>query len=67
MSIAEEEGLAVVRELLQAHAYWRNRGLKIDLVILNTRVAGYNQELRDQIQRLLTRTDSEIWVNQREA
>ena len=34
--IAEEEGLAVVQELLQAHAYWRKRGLKIDLVILNT-------------------------------
>ncbi len=65
VSISEEEGLTVVRELLQAHSYWRNRGLKIDLVILNTRVAGYNQELRDQIQRLLIRTDNEIWANQR--
>ena len=63
--IAEEAGLAVVQELLQAHAYWRKRGLKIDLVILNTRMAGYNQELRDQIQRLLVLMQGEIWLNQR--
>ncbi len=65
MRIAEEEGLPVVQELLQAHAYWRKRGLKIDLVILNTRMAGYNQELRDQIQRLLVLMQGEIWLNQR--
>ena len=63
--IAEEEGLPVIQELLQAHAYWRKRGLKIDLVILNTRIAGYNQELRDQIQRLLVLMQGEIWLNQR--
>ena len=51
--IAAEEGLGVIQELLQAHAYWRKRGLKIDLVILNQRQAGYNQDLRDQIHRLL--------------
>ena len=63
--IADEGGLAVVQELLQAHAYWRKRGLKIDLVILNTHIAGYNQELRDQIQRLLVLMQGEIWLNQR--
>ncbi len=63
--ISGEERLAVIRELVQAHAYWRKRGLKIDLVILNMQPSGYNQELRDQIQRLLVQTDSEIWVNRR--
>jgi cyclic beta-1,2-glucan synthetase len=63
--IAEEEGLAVIKELLQAHAYWRKRGLEIDLVILNTRMAGYNQDLRNQIQRLLVLMQGEIWLNQR--
>lgn len=29
--IASEEGLGVVRELLQAHAYWRKRGVTVDL------------------------------------
>jgi cyclic beta-1,2-glucan synthetase len=63
--IVEEEGLMMVRDLLRAHAYWRRRGLKIDLVILNAQQTGYNQELRDQLQRLLTLTDSDIWLNQR--
>ena len=63
--IAAEEGLGVIQELLQAHAYWRKRGLKIDLVILNQRQAGYNQDLRDQIQRLLALKHSDVWLNQR--
>ena len=63
--IAAEEGLGVVQELLQAYAYWRKRGLKIDLVILNQRQAGYNQDLRDQIHRLLAVMHSDIWLNQR--
>ena len=63
--IAAEEGLGVIQELLQAHAYWRKRGLKIDLVILNQRQAGYNQDLRDQIHRLLALMHSDIWLNQR--
>ena len=63
--ITAEEGLGVIQELLQAHAYWRKRGLKIDLVILNQRQVGYNQDLSDQIHRLLALAQSDIWLNQR--
>ena len=63
--IAAEEGMQVIQEMLQAHAYWRQRGLKIDLVILNQFQSGYNQDLRDQIHRLLALEHSEIWLNQR--
>ena len=63
--ITAEEGLGVIQELLQAHAYWRKRGMKIDLVILNQLQAGYNQDLRDQIDRLLALNHSDIWLNQR--
>ena len=63
--IASEESLDVIQELLQAHAYWRKRGLKIDLVILNQHQAGYFQELRDQIHRLLVAKQSDFWLNQR--
>ncbi len=62
--IATEEGLPVIQELLQAQAYWRKRGLKIDLVILDQQQAGYNDDLRDQIDRLLTLAHSDIWLNQ---
>lgn len=63
--IAGDEGLEAVQEVLQAHAYWRKRGLKIDLVIVNQRQTGYNQELRDKILRLLTLTHGNSWINQR--
>jgi cyclic beta-1,2-glucan synthetase len=63
--IDADEDLGVIQELLQAHAYWHKRGLKIDLVILNQRQAGYNQDLRDRIHRLLSLMHSDIWLNQR--
>jgi len=63
--LAAEEGLGVLQELLQAHAYWRKRGLKVDLLILNQRQAGYNQGLRDQIHRLLAVMRCDNWLNQR--
>ena len=62
--IATEDGLPVIHELLQAHAYWRKRGLKVDLVILDQQQAGYNDDLREQIHRLLTLVHSDIWLNQ---
>jgi hypothetical protein len=37
-----------VHELLRAHTYWSDRGLKIDLVILNEK-SGYSQELQGQL------------------
>ena len=63
--ITAEEGLGAIQELLHAHAYWRKRGFKIDLVILNQRQAGYNQELRDHLHRLLVKMQSEAWLYQR--
>ena len=63
--VAAETDLALVQELLQAHTFWRKRGLQIDLVILNQREAGYNQDLRDRIHRLLSLMNSDIWLNQR--
>jgi cyclic beta-1,2-glucan synthetase len=63
--IADEDGLDAIRELLLAHTYWHKRGLQIDLVILSQRQIGYNQDLRDQIQRLLVVTQSDVWLNQR--
>lgn len=63
--VGQQEHLELVREALQAHAYWRNRGLKIDLVILNERDTGYDQEMQGQLHRLLTHTGSDAWLNQR--
>jgi cellobiose phosphorylase len=42
-----------VRQLVQAHAYWRLKGLAVDLVIWNEDHAGYRQALQDQILGLI--------------
>ncbi len=42
-------GLASVRQLLVAHKYWRTKGVRSDLVILNTKAHSYAQELHDQL------------------
>ena len=43
----------LVRQLVQAHAYWRLKGLAVDLVIWNEDRAGYRQLLQDQIMGLI--------------
>ena len=63
--IGEQEQMELLRELLRAHAYWRDRGVQIDLVILNERESGYDQELQGQIHRLISHMDSDTWLNQR--
>ena len=43
----------LVRQLVQAHAYWRLKGLTVDLVIWNESHAGYRQVLQEQIMGLI--------------
>ena len=43
----------LVRQLVQAHAYWRLKGLAVDLVIWNEDPSGYRQVLQDQIMGLI--------------
>jgi cyclic beta-1,2-glucan synthetase len=63
--VEDGEELSLVQEVLQAHAYWRNRRLKIDLVIINEKGTDYGQELNRQIHNLLQRNSSEVWLNRR--
>ncbi len=46
--------IELVRQLVQAHAYWRQKGLAVDLVIWNEDQAGYRQQLQDLIMGLIT-------------
>jgi cellobiose phosphorylase len=48
-SIESEDGLPTLRQLLQAHHYWRRRGMMVDLVVLNLRAASYLQDLEQRI------------------
>jgi len=51
--IEDPANIALVRQLVQAHAYWRLKGLTVDLVIWNEDHAGYRQLLQDQIMGLI--------------
>jgi len=42
-----------VHEMLQAHAYWRLKGLSADLVIINEDDSVYRQSVHDQIMSLI--------------
>ncbi len=53
VSIGETRDIGTVREVLQAHSYWRMHGLKADLVILNEEAGGYEQPLREQLEGLI--------------
>ena len=53
LQIADPQNIHLVRELVQAHAYWRLKGLMVDLVIWNEDHAGYRQLLHDRIMGLI--------------
>jgi cyclic beta-1,2-glucan synthetase len=49
LRISDASHLDIVRQLVQAHAYWRMKGLAVDLVIWNEDLSGYRQPLHDEI------------------
>ncbi len=53
LQIEDPANIELVRQLVQAHAYWRLKGLAVDLVIWNEDHAGYRQLLHDQIMGLI--------------
>ncbi|TAN59208.1 MAG: cyclic beta 1-2 glucan synthetase, partial [Rhodospirillales bacterium] len=53
LNISDETNIDLVRQLVQAHAYWRMKGVAVDLVIWNEEHAGYRQRLHDQIMGLI--------------
>jgi cellobiose phosphorylase len=53
LKIGDAANIELVRQLVQAHAYWRLKGLAVDLVIWNEDHAGYRQFLHEQIMGLI--------------
>jgi cyclic beta-1,2-glucan synthetase len=53
LQIEDPANINLVRQLVQAHAYWRLKGLAVDLVIWNEDHAGYRQLLQEQILGLI--------------
>jgi cellobiose phosphorylase len=53
LQIGDPANIDLVRQLVQAHAYWRLKGLAVDLVIWNEDHGGYRQLLHEQIMGLI--------------
>jgi cellobiose phosphorylase len=54
LHIADAANIELARQLVQAHAYWRLKGLAVDLVIWHEDRAGYRQQFQDQIMGLIS-------------
>ncbi|HEY4002738.1 MAG TPA: glucoamylase family protein, partial [Candidatus Xenobia bacterium] len=52
--IGDRRGLDLVRQALQAHGWWRIKGVAVDLVIWNEDASGYLQSLHDSLQDLVS-------------
>ncbi len=53
LRIGDLARIDLVKQVLQAHAYWRMKGLAADLVIVNEDFSGYRAVLHDQIMGLI--------------
>ncbi|WP_242477870.1 GH36-type glycosyl hydrolase domain-containing protein [Rubrivivax gelatinosus] len=53
LQIGDAANLDLVRRLIQAHAWWRLKGLAVDLVVWNEERDVYRQQLHDQIVSLI--------------
>ena len=49
LRISDTTRMDMVRQFIQAHAYWRMKGLAVDLVIWNEDQSGYRHPLHDEI------------------
>jgi len=53
VKIEDSANIELVQQLVQAHAYWRLKGVMVDLVIWNDDHGGYRQLLQNQILGLI--------------
>jgi len=63
--IHSKDEIKTLQDILVAHNYWRKMGIMIDLVILNTKDAGYAQDLNNRINRVINILDAQVLLNQR--
>jgi cyclic beta-1,2-glucan synthetase len=60
--VGESAGLSLVGLLVTGHRYWRKKGSRIDLVILDKMSSGYAQPLRDDLHQVVQQAGGDEWV-----
>jgi cyclic beta-1,2-glucan synthetase len=58
LRIDDVDDIAIARQLLRAHEYWRMKQLPVDLVILNERTTSYHQDLQIALETQLRMSQS---------
>jgi cyclic beta-1,2-glucan synthetase len=53
ITVGEVREISLVRQMLQAHTYWRMHGLSTDLVILNEEAGSYDRPLHERLEQLI--------------
>ncbi|MBN1523218.1 MAG: cyclic beta 1-2 glucan synthetase [Spirochaetales bacterium] len=53
LKILDETNIELAARLIQAHEYWRSKGLSVDLVIWNEDRSGYRQIINDRLVSLI--------------
>ena len=56
LRLTHERSMSLLEELIRAQCYWRRTGLKFDIAVLRTDIAGYEDPLREKIQDILRDT-----------
>jgi cyclic beta-1,2-glucan synthetase len=64
--ISNATRIEIARQLIQAHAYWRMKGLAVELVILNEGASVYRQPLHEQITSMIAAGDEAQWLDKPE-
>jgi cyclic beta-1,2-glucan synthetase len=63
VKVSEVNRLNFVRGVLQAHAYWRLKGLSVDLVIWNEDAGGYRQQLHDDLMGVVSSSHDAVLLD----
>ncbi|MEO8761781.1 MAG: cyclic beta 1-2 glucan synthetase, partial [Bacteroidia bacterium] len=53
LKIERQDNIQLVKQFIQAHAYWRLKGIAVDLVIWNEDHGGYRQVFQNEINGLI--------------
>jgi len=59
--VVQDDDLSLVRQVLRAHEYWRLKGLRADVVVLNEHPSIYLAEMHEQLQGLLEKGPWAAW------
>lgn len=53
LKVERQDNIQLVKQLIQAHSYWRLKGIAVDLVIWNEDHGGYRQVFQNEINALV--------------